>query len=136
MTIADQLERNLRTWVEANLLIANDLIVQDTRDHMSRRTGHMADTVEIDQWANEGTRYSTTARVTAEYARYQDEGTGEFGPEGTRIVPTKPGGVLAFDWPAAGGFVFFKSVAGSPGTHFFTDAMPDRFRAAMLAAFA
>jgi len=47
--------------------------------------------------------------------------------------------VLVFDWPAAGGTVFARSVAGSQGTHFFFgpggDAMNQRFSTALSSVF-
>lgn len=134
MSIAAALERNFREHIEQGLPIVSDLMVEDTRAACSRRSGELADSIEMDPWSNDGTRYSSTIRATSDHARYQDEGTGIYGPEGTRIE-APPGGVLAFDWPAAGGVVYFKSVAGSPGTHFFMEPMPDRFAAAARAAF-
>jgi hypothetical protein len=39
-----------------------------------------------------------------------------------------------FDWPAAGGVVFARSVAGAPGRHFFTEPMPERWHSAIFEA--
>lgn len=132
MSVAAQMERHLRSRCEVNLELTRSLVVDDTKGAASRRSGEMADSVECDPWADAGTRYETTIRATSDHARFQDEGTGIYGPEGTRIE-AHGGGVLAFDWPAAGGVVFFRSVAGSPGTHFFHDAMPARYADALRA---
>ena len=56
--------------------------------------------------------------MRAPYASFQNYGTGIYGPEGTPIVPRRPGGVLVFDWPAAGGIVFARSVRGTEPTHY------------------
>lgn len=120
MSIAAQLEANLRNRCARNLPAVTERMVEDTRQACSRRTGQLADSIGADPWQEEATRFTSTIRATAPYARFQNDGTGIFGPTGSRIYPRKPGGVLAFDWPAAGGVVFARSVQGSPGTHFFT----------------
>jgi hypothetical protein len=131
--IAAAFEANLRERCRDRLLITGSQMVDATRAACSRREGTLADSIEIDSWSEEGDRYTTTIRATAEHARFQDEGTGIYGPEGTPIYPTS-GKVLRFDWPAAGGVVFFAHVAGSPGTHFFTEPMPQRYSDALNAS--
>lgn len=131
MTIAAALEANLRARCVRNLPAITDRMVEDTRAVCSRRSGTLAESIGADPWQDEGSRFTSTIRATAPYAIYQELGTGVYGPGGGRIYPHKPGGVLAFEWPAAGGMVFARSVAGSPGRHFFYGesgtAMRDRF---------
>lgn len=135
MSIAAALEQNLRARVARNLPAVSERMVQDTRDKTSRRTGQLAESIGADQWQESGDRYTTTIRATAPYAHFQDVGTGIYGPTGSRIYPRRQGGVLVFDWPAAGGTVFARSVAGSPGTHFWSgesgNAMRERFESAL-----
>lgn len=138
-SLAAQLEVALREQCEINLPIVSDLMIDDVRAGMSRRTGASAESVTADPWVNEGTRYSTTLSAgrglpEPEIVVWENDGTGIYGPDGRRIE-AHDGGVLAFDWPVAGGIVFFKSVAGSPGRHFW-DGMEERFAAACTAAWA
>lgn len=101
-----------------------DLFVKTARGRASRRTGAMADSISAHPAVVRQT--SATVRVTceAEYGRYQDEGTGIFGPEGRPIKPTHSK-VLVFDWPAAGGLVFARHVKGSEPTRFWTRTVHD-----------
>lgn len=144
MSIAAALEANARARWEQKLPQVSDLMVSATQQDCSRRTGALADSIVVDDWQDQGTRYTTTISAgrglpNPAVAAYQEFGTGEFGPNGTRIYPHKPGGVLVFDWPAAGGVVFARSVAGSPGTHFFYgvggDAMNTRLSNALSTVF-
>lgn len=111
--------------------LADDLIqrlgdefVARAQARCSRRTGALADSITVLGVTSSEGQSSCTVTVTEDYGRYQDEGTGEFGPEGGRIYPVSAK-VLAFDWPAAGGVVFAASVAGAPGTHFFSDTVDE-----------
>lgn len=140
MSIAAALEQNLRARVARNLPAVSDQMVEETRQACSRRTGALADSIMADPWQEQGDRYVTTISAgrglpNPAVAAYQDRGTGIYGPNASRIYPRKPGGVLAFDWPAAGGVVFARSVAGSPGTFFFSgedgQAMRQRFESAL-----
>lgn len=134
MSIAAALEQNLRARVERNLPAATDRMVDDTRQACSRRTGALADSIGADDWSASGDTYTSRIFASAPYAAFQDQGTGVYGPSGSRIFP-RTAKVLAFDWPAAGGVVFARSVAGSPGTHFFSgddgQAMRQRFESAL-----
>lgn len=128
------MEAQLRQQCRDGLPLITQSMVDSTRAACSRRTGALAESVQADDWIDEGDRFTTTISAgrgleNPDVARFQDEGTGLFGPEGTRILPTTAK-VLMFDWPAAGGVVFAKSVAGSPGTHFFEEPMPARYREA------
>lgn len=73
------------------------------------------------------------------YARYVEEGTGIYGPAGRRITPTRRQ-ALKFptprSWGTGGrqadrGFVFRRSVAGSPPNPFLADALEEIFGAAV-----
>lgn len=109
---------------------AADIAVQQTQDAASRRTGALAQGISHTPPVLVGT-WATCDILSAEpYSAAQDEGSGIYGPTGQRIFPTHAK-VLRFDWPAAGGVVFAKSVAGSPGRHFFHEPMPDRWRTAL-----
>lgn len=122
---ASRLEQGLRQQAMIWLDRADQQFVDRARVRCSRRTGALADSIEATPATDEGTRITAEIHVGEDYGRWQDEGTGIYGPDGGRIYPLKPGGVLAFDWPAAGGMVFFRSVAGSPGTRFWSDTVDD-----------
>jgi hypothetical protein len=64
-----------------------------------------------------------------------DQGTGIYGPVGTRIYP-RNAKVLAFHWlQRGGGLYFFRSVRGTPAQNYFHAPMPDYFAAALAASF-
>lgn len=110
---------------------AADVAVELTREAASRRGGALADSITHTQPAliDEGL-VGCQISVGVPYGRWQDEGTGIYGPTGARIFP-RTARVLRFDWPAAGGVVFARSVAGAPGRHFFHEPMPARWRTAL-----
>lgn len=97
-----------------------DKFVDTARGFCSRREGDLWDSIEHDGPIDDGTRVSATAIAGADHASYQNDGVGEFGPEGARIQGNP---LLAFDWPAAGGLVVVRSVAGYEGTHFWDKAI-------------
>lgn len=125
MTIADQLERNLRERVARNLPNVTARMVVDTQAACSRRTGALAASIVADDWQDQGTRFTTTISAgrglqNPNIARYQDQGTGIFGPYGGRIYPRNRK-ALRFDSPITG-ITFAKSVAGAPPTYYFSGA--------------
>lgn len=69
---------------------------------------------------------STTVAVDAEveHASWIDEGTGIYGPTGSRIYP-KSAKALVFYWPSVGKTVAFASVAGIPPTRFWSDVVEE-----------
>jgi hypothetical protein len=104
--------------------------VADTQAHASRRSGDLAAGISATQPALNDTQVQSQITSAADYSKFQDEGTGIYGPNQARIFP-KTAKALRFDWPAAGGIVFAKSVAGAPGTHYFTEPMPARWHEAI-----
>lgn len=118
------LEAGLRAYALRLMDQLGERFVEGARGRCSRRTGTLADSIEASGAVDGGSRITNTVRCGAEYGRYQDEGTGIYGPDGARIVPTNAK-VLAFDWAAGGGMTFRASVAGSPGTHFWSDTIDD-----------
>jgi len=99
-----------------------DGLVTTAQNNASRRTGNLADSITNEGAVLAGDNVRAHVVVEAEYGRYQDEGTGIYGPEGQVITP-KHGNVLVFDWPAAGGIVFATYVRGSEPTRFWTKAI-------------
>ena len=79
-----------------------------------RRTGAGADSIAVDGIDENGDQFVIRIVVGEVYMRYQNEGTGIYGPEGSPIVPTN-GKVLVFD--GIGGTVFTPSVRGTEPTH-------------------
>jgi len=118
------LERALEDYaVLAVESMANEFMVR-AKMRVPRASGQLWNS--IDFWYGTINGNAATAQVfaEAEHASYQDEGTGIYGPTGERIYPTNSN-VLAFYWPPAGGTVFFKSVAGTPATNFWSDVVDD-----------
>lgn len=132
MTVVDQLADRIRQHALDLVDRAADACVIATQAAASRRTGELAAGIDHTQPIIQDPYVTCQITSAAEYSRYQDEGTGIYGPSGQRITPLRPGGVLVFDWPAAGGVVFARSVAGAPGTHFFTEPMPQRWSECLL----
>lgn len=133
MSIVDQLAPRIVQHAVDLVRLAADITVADTKADASRATGALADSISHDEPQASVPLISCRITATAPYARWQDEGTGIYGPSGQRIFPTHAK-ALRFDWPAAGGVVFAKSVAGSPGKHYFTEPMPARWANALQSA--
>jgi hypothetical protein len=82
-------------------------------------SGDMNAATHVDTWQLEGdSTFVTTAHIDVPYAQFVDEGTGVYGPTGSRIYPTSAN-ALVFEWN--GVTVAFASVAGQPGQHFFDE---------------
>jgi hypothetical protein len=95
-----------------------DEFVNTARGFAPRRTGELADSIEVDS-VSRGTG-GVTARIVvgAPYATFQNFGTGIYGPSGTLIEPKRANGVLVFDSLIMGGLVFVRWVRGTEPTHF------------------
>jgi hypothetical protein len=92
-----------------------EAFVNAAQNNAPRRTGAGADSIVIDGVSESAHGVVVRIVVGEIYMRYQNEGTGIYGPEGTPIVPH--GHVLVFDWFAAGGVVFATHVRGTEPTH-------------------
>lgn len=99
--------------------------VRTARGRAPRRTGALADSIRAEPPVVQPTRVSLTVTCDSPYGAYQDQGTGIYGPEGRPITPKRTGGVLVFDWPAAGGVVFARRVSGSEPTRFWERTVKD-----------
>lgn len=99
-----------------------DAFADAVRSNAPRRSGALADSVEVEPARQTSQGAAVRVVVNAEYGRFVEEGTGIYGPEGTPIVP-RNGNVLVFDWPAAGGIVFARHVRGMEPTHFWARAL-------------
>lgn len=122
----DGLERAVRDFALRKAEQLGDAFVDLVQSNMPRRTNVLADSVVAESPVESSSGFTVRAYVGADYARYVNDGTGIYGPEGTPIRPVTAR-VLAFDWPAAGGLVFAHSVRGSEPTHFWErslDAWP------------
>lgn len=96
-----------------------------------RRTGAGADSIVVDGVDEYGEGFRIRIVVGEVYMRYQNEGTGIYGPEGTPIVP-RSAKVLVFDSPVLG-LTFAPSVRGTEPTHWWdrtVDAWPEIVREA------
>lgn len=129
-TAVDQLIVNYQAHALEFATRAVDTTVTATQAAASRRTGDLAAGISATPPVLNDTQIQAQITSTEPYSQYQDEGTGLFGPTQARIFPTTAK-ALRFDWPAAGGIVFAKSIAGAPGTHFFHTTMPERWHEAI-----
>ena len=93
-----------------------DRFVEVAQGIAPRRTGAGADSITVESIDETGSGYVARIVVGETYMLFQNEGTGIYGPDGEPITARR-GGVLAFDWPAAGGMVFAHSVRGTEPTH-------------------
>jgi len=95
--------------------------VRRARERAPRRTGALADGVEYQ--VNDGPAGpQVTVTCAEDYGRYQDEGTGVYGPLGVPIVPVTAS-VLA--WDGQDGVVFAMSSRGSRPTHWWSDTIKE-----------
>lgn len=134
---ADGLLRELERYAVRKLERCGELFVEQVEIHAPKRTRALVESIESSQVTVYTDRVAMTVRVTATsdegapYPTFQNEGTGIFGPDGVPIRPKRDGGVLVFDWPAAGGIVFARSVRGTEPTRFWDksiDKWPDILR--------
>lgn len=130
MTIVDQIANDIGTHAVDLCRRAGLVTVTETQAAASRRTGALAAGISSSEPALVDARVTQTIVSAEPYSEFQDVGTGIYGPRGARIFP-RTAKALRFDWPAAGGIVFAKSVAGSPGRHFFHTPMPTRWHDAL-----
>lgn len=128
--LVDQLAERVKTHAIALARLADQLTVTETQAAASRRTGALVEGISATEPTLEGTRVTSTITSAAPYSKFQDEGTGLYGPTGARIFP-KTAKALRFDSPAAGGIVFARSVAGAPGRHFWAEPLPARWHDAL-----
>lgn len=121
---ADRLVAFMGEYAERLTERLGEVFVDGARSRVSRRTGKTYEGIRANPAVVQPGRVSVTVESTEPSSQYQDEGTGIYGPTGERIYPVTAK-ALRFDWPAAGGVVFATSVAGSPGSHFWSLTVED-----------
>ena len=99
-----------------------DRFVEVARGYAPRRTSRGADSIEVASVAPSSSGVRIQITVGEQYMRFQNEGTGVYGPAGRPITP-KNGNVLVFDSLIGGGLVFARSVRGTEPTHFWDRAV-------------
>lgn len=125
---ADGLMRLVEDYAVTKLQRCGDLFVDEVETNAPKRTRQLVESVEQSQPTVFVDEVRMTVKVTATsddgapYPTFQNEGTGIFGPDGVPITPTHSK-VLVFDWPAAGGVVFARSVRGTEPTRFWDKAV-------------
>lgn len=116
------LRDRVRSWGIDVATSAAQLVIADMRATAPRDTGDMTDDRHLSITSVEvgGDLVAITVEATAEYASWQEEGTGVYGPRGQRIYPVQAK-ALVFNWKKMGGRqVAFASVKGSPATKWFS----------------
>lgn len=121
----DRIKRLVELHALARAEQIGDAFVRTAQAFAPRRTGAGADSIEVA--TVEATSSGVRIRVVVgeQYMKWQNEGTGVFGPRGQPIKPHRRGGVLVFD--GIGGVVFAREVKGTEPTHFWertVDAWP------------
>lgn len=116
------LQAGVRSYARDRAAALGERFVEVARGFAPRRTGEGADSIEAGDVSESSSGFSLRITVGAIWMRYQNEGTGIYGPDGAPITPTS-GNVLVFDWPAAGGLVFARSVRGTEPTHWWERAL-------------
>jgi hypothetical protein len=88
-------------------------------------TGKLRDRIQPRQTV-QVSQHRVEAIVEADtfYAVWQHEGTGIYGPHGTRIVPRRAQ-FLRFYWKKVGAVVAYRSVRGTPGTKYLIKGVRD-----------
>jgi hypothetical protein len=119
MTTVDiaKMEALVREHAAAKAVEAAEAFVAVVRSLAPRRSGDLAASVEADRIYDTPSGTTAVIVVSSPYARFQNEGTGIYGPEGTPIVP-KNGQFLVFPKKIGGGLVFTREVRGTEPTHF------------------
>ncbi len=148
MATADGLRRAVRARAEQRFTSAVAAMVEAVRADAPRDSGTLESSIGEAGRSAAGARLSTLLVAPVEYASWQDEGTGIYGPKGTPIV-AKGGGVLAWEGTGrartgrraagaaqtASGMVFARSVRGSPATKFWSsNVTPEGWREALSVA--
>lgn len=110
------LERAVRNLGREKAERLGEAFVDKGRTLAPRRTGAGADSIEAGDVQERGDTFVVEVTVGEAYMKYQNEGTGIYGPEGAPIRPTS-GKVLVFDSAILGGLVFTPSVRGTEPTH-------------------
>lgn len=84
-------------------------------------TGRLRASIEARQVVYRG-QVAVLVGTNVNYAMFQHEGTGIYGPHGTPIVPVN-GQFLRFRPKGSSGYVFARSVRGNPPTFFLRRAL-------------
>lgn len=88
------------------------------------RTGQLHDSIQAEPAEMIGDVATARVVVGAEYGKFQNEGTGVYGPDGEPIYP-RTAKALVFYWPAAANVVAFAHVKGTEPTHFWERTLGD-----------
>ncbi len=103
------LKDELRKVSKRRATKAASRMTNDLKSAAPMDTGELARKTGVEVASTSGNRITAVAVIDVTY--------GEFVIQGTRphVIRAKRGGVLAFNWPKAGGMVFFAKV-NHPGT--------------------
>ena len=133
-----ELERRVREQIERRLDGVRERVERETKDAAPKDEGTLYASISAATFAPDGlARYRGSITATAPHASYTDEGTGIYGPWGTRIT-ARAGGVLVFFWkygPRGSDNYAYRSVAGQPAQRWFAEPMPTRYADAVAAEF-
>ena len=99
-----------------------DEFVARAKMRAPRASGELWNNISRGYGALNGSSATVAVDAEVEHASWIDEGTGIYGPTGSRIYPTSAK-ALVFYWPAVGKTVAFASVAGVQPTNFWSDVV-------------
>jgi hypothetical protein len=127
---ADGLRKSFRAATSARFTHALATVQEQTQAQCPVDTSTLQFSIIAYEIGTTDDRFVGNISTPKEYASYQDQGTGIYGPKG---VPIRPVNAKVLAWrsgweyaykqtkQASGGWVFAAEVAGSPATHFWSD---------------
>ena len=131
MANADGLRKRFRAATSARFTNALATVEEQTQAQCPVDTHALQYSIIAYEIGTTDDRFVGNISTPYEYASYQDQGTGIYGPKG---VPIRPVNAKVLAWRAgweytirppwkvaSGGWVFAAEVAGSPATHFWSD---------------
>lgn len=143
MANADGIRFNFRKGVDVRFTKALETLEEAARGQCPIDSGTLAYSIAAKETDSTATRLTGVISTPKEYASWQDEGTGIYGPKG---VPIRPVNAKVLAWQSKGprsssilavspsrpgrlpmgGWVFADEVAGTPPTRFWSDNVTEQ----------
>lgn len=124
------LMNGLRDFARQRASDIADEFINQARSFAPRRTGAGADSITVDSIDESGSTFRMHITVGEIYMRYQNDGTGLYGPNHIWIMPYN---ARALVFEGIGGLVFATRVRGTEPTHWWErtlDQWPNIVRSA------
>lgn len=121
MTFLADLTRSLVEEFAEELDIVRVHMLDATQRDAPVLSGELRDSIGMEPFEQVGEHFRATIFAEAPQARWTNDGTGIYGPTGSRIYPTSGRVLGPFYWNRIGETVAFASVAGQPAQHWWDD---------------